>query len=175
MPTVKFKVEEKYSRTMKQLLLWIESPEVKRDVVNQTIADAIQPYVPMKSGALRRSRIVGTRTISWGRGLPYAHYQYEGVVYAPNIPIIRQGQVIGWYSPRGQKKHPTDRQLGGRGLGGIGQSSGMSGFWKGWYFGYTTPGTMHHWDLIYEWKLKSDTNKEITKQLKQILRERRNK
>lgn len=30
---------------------------------------------------------------------PYAHYQYEGRVMGPNVPIKRDGIVVGWFSP----------------------------------------------------------------------------
>ena len=97
--------------------------------INQIIADMIEPYVPMKSGALRQSVRVGPKTISWT--LPYARYQYFGEIYGPNFPIISQGMIVGWYSP--EKKYPTGRELG------------LPGEWMGWVFGYTTPGTKHHW------------------------------
>lgn len=40
---------------------------------------------------------------------PYAHYQYMGIVYGPNFPIIQDGVLMGFYSP--PEKHPTDREL----------------------------------------------------------------
>lgn len=173
MPTVKWSVQKKYSRKMRELLDMLNDNNVRKNV-NTIIADEIQPYVPMKSGRLRRSRIVGAKTISWGRGLEYAHYQHEGVVYAPNYPIIKNGSVVGWYSPRGKgTKHPTDRELGGRGLGGIGvKSSRDKAVWMNWNFGYTTPGTMHHWERMYEWELKRETNIKITRMLKMLCKQR---
>lgn len=32
---------------------------------------------------------------------PYAHYQYEGQVMGPNVPIKREGTdiIVGWFSP----------------------------------------------------------------------------
>ena len=42
---------------------------------------------------------------------PYAHYQYMGIVYGPNIPIIEDGILMGFFSPPGRPKHPTDRAL----------------------------------------------------------------
>lgn len=40
---------------------------------------------------------------------PYAHYQYEGEVWGPNIPIKENGIVVGWWSP--PVKYPTGRRL----------------------------------------------------------------
>ena len=40
---------------------------------------------------------------------PYAHYQYMGIVYGPNFPIIQDGVLMGFYSP--PSKSPTDREL----------------------------------------------------------------
>lgn len=40
---------------------------------------------------------------------PYAHYQWEGDVYGPNIPIYEDGVLTGFISP--PKKHPTGKKL----------------------------------------------------------------
>lgn len=71
----------------------------------------MKPYTPFLSGTLQRSATIGTVI---GSGIiaqktPYAHYQYYGVVYAPNIPIFRGGILEGFYSP--PVKYPTNRQL----------------------------------------------------------------
>lgn len=71
----------------------------------------MKPYTPFLSGTLERSATIGT-VIGSGtiiQKTPYAHYQYYGIVYAPNIPIFRNGILEGFYSP--PVKHPTDRQL----------------------------------------------------------------
>ncbi len=77
----------------------------------QVVADC-DPLIPFQQGALRNS-------VNYPQGIyggeieyntPYAHYQYEGVVYGPNIPIRdAEGNITGWYSP--PKKNPTGRQL----------------------------------------------------------------
>ena len=36
---------------------------------------------------------------------PYAHYQFEGIVYGPNIPIFENGVIVGWWSR--PNKQPT--------------------------------------------------------------------
>lgn len=114
---------------LQQKLYGIIDNDKTRRGVNRIIADLIEPYVPFKSGALRQSVQVGPKQIRWT--VPYARYQYYGEVYGPNFPIMSKGVIVGWWSP--EKKHPTGRELG------------VPGFWKGWKFGYTTPGTKHHW------------------------------
>lgn len=127
---------------------------------NTIIKDAITPFVPKKSGALRRSAKVTKNTITWGEGLAYARYQYGGEVYGPNFPIVRGGKIVGWYSKRGMKKHPTGRELG------------VPGTWMGWRFGYTTRGTHHHWDQYFRYLPKLKANIEITRFLKKECKRR---
>lgn len=77
----------------------------------QVVADC-DPLIPFQQGALRNS-------VNYPQGIyggeieyntPYAHYQYMGEVYGPNIPIRdAEGNITGWHSP--PKKHPTGRQL----------------------------------------------------------------
>lgn len=77
----------------------------------QVVADC-DPLIPFQQGALRNS-------VNYPQGIyggeieyntPYAHYQYEGEVYGPNIPIKdAEGNITGWYSP--PKKNPTGRPL----------------------------------------------------------------
>lgn len=75
----------------------------------QIVADCDQ-LIPFQQGALRNSvnypeGIYGGE-IEWNT--PYAHYQYEGEIYGPNIPIKDSaGNVTGWFSPKGKKKNPT--------------------------------------------------------------------
>ena len=45
------------------------------------------------------------------RRVPDPRYLYYGVVYGPNIPIFEGGELAGWRSPKGKKKHPTGRKL----------------------------------------------------------------
>lgn len=77
----------------------------------QVVADC-DPLIPFQQGTLRNS-------VNYPQGIyggeieyntPYAHYQYMGEVYGPNIHIRdADGNITGWYSP--PKKHPTGRQL----------------------------------------------------------------
>lgn len=68
-------------------------------------------YTPMRTGALIRSATLGTK-IGSGRivyNSPYARYQYYGEIYGPNIPIYKDGELMGWRSP--PKKSPTGREI----------------------------------------------------------------
>lgn len=85
--------------------------EAQKLLNEQVVADC-DPLIPFQQGALRNS-------VNYPQGIyggeieyntPYAHYQYEGIVYGPNIPIRdAQGNITGWYSP--PKKYPTGRKL----------------------------------------------------------------
>jgi hypothetical protein len=79
----------------------------------QIVADC-EPLIPVRQGALRNSQSypdgVDGDWIEYNT--PYAHYQYMGVVYSPNIPIKdADGNITGWFSPKGKTKTPTDRKL----------------------------------------------------------------
>lgn len=68
-------------------------------------------YTPMRTGALIRSATLGTK-IGSGHivyNSPYARYQYYGEIYGPNIPVYKDGELMGWFSP--PKKHPTGREI----------------------------------------------------------------
>lgn len=73
------------------------------------------PYTPMNSGALAESvklgTVIGSGTLRYNS--VYARYQYYGEIYGPNIPIFERGnsEPVAFFSPRGQKKQPTGRQL----------------------------------------------------------------
>lgn len=71
------------------------------------------PYTPWRNGFLEQSVKLGTvlgsgelRYLS-----PYARYLYYGEIYGPNIPIYEGSQIVGYFSPKGKKKHPTGRSL----------------------------------------------------------------
>lgn len=81
-------------------------------LLNLAVVGDCDPLIPFQQGALRNS-------VNYPQGIyggeieyntPYAHYQYEGIVYGPNIPIRdAEGNITGWYSP--PSKHPTGRPL----------------------------------------------------------------
>ena len=82
--------------------------------IDQKVIDGCHPYVPASPDrtlefSAQVSTEIGSGQVIWNT--PYAHYQYMGIVYGPNIPIIQDGILMGWFSPPGRPKHPTDREL----------------------------------------------------------------
>lgn len=156
MSTINIQVSQFRTKKQDKLIAMLNDPEV-RTKVNEILGTYINKFVPSTNGdegALRKSMSATPDSITWGNGLPYARYQYNGEVYGPNLPIIRQGTIVGWYSRK--PKHPMGRELG------------VPGEWKGWVFGYTEPGTKHHWDEEFSKnrRWKAQANIEITRELK---------
>ena len=82
--------------------------------IDQTVIDYCTPYVPASPDrtlefSAQLSTEIGSGQVIWNT--PYAHYQYMGIVYGPNIPILQDGILMGWFSPPGRPKSPTDREL----------------------------------------------------------------
>jgi len=77
--------------------------------VHNMFAKRCDPFVPMDEGVLAQSVQVYEDRITY-QG-PYAHYQYIGEVYGPNIPIFENGIIVGWFSIPNMKKHPTGREM----------------------------------------------------------------
>jgi len=80
-----------------------------RQEINKTFAEMCEPYVPMASGDLSSSVQILEDGIYYPK--EYAHYMYEGQIYSPNIPITKNGEIVGWFSPRGQTKQPSGRLM----------------------------------------------------------------
>ncbi len=83
-------------------------------LLNLAVRTDCEPLVPLLNGQLRRSANFpeGVYGGVLEYNTPYAHYQYVGEVYGPNIPIKdSEGNITGWYSPPGQAKHPTGRKM----------------------------------------------------------------
>lgn len=177
-------IQTGYSRKMQTLIDMLNDPSVKTNI-NQTIGQALNQFVPMKSGALRQSMYADSEGIHWSTD--YAHYQYAGIVYGPNLPGW-MGNTAGWRSP--SIKYPTGRELGAfrtLSLRPVWVLTG-NGYRRAnandptihWTTGYTTPNTSHHWVRFYtanQWNLggsgiKADTNKQITAYLKAECRRR---
>ena len=85
-------------------------------LIDQRVIDYCQPYVPASPDrtlefSAQASTEIGEGMVVWNT--PYAHYQYMGIVYGPNIPIFDKdtGTLLGFFSPPGKKKHPTDKKL----------------------------------------------------------------
>lgn len=86
-----------------------------QQVIDKTVIDYCIPYCPMLTGTLAKSAY-GATQIGSGEVVypgPYAHYQYYGEVYGPNIPIFEDdsGEPTGFFSRPGSKKTPTGRPL----------------------------------------------------------------
>lgn len=84
-------------------------------LLDRLIVDYSIPYVPFETGTLSRSPYAVT---AFGQGEviypgPYAHYQYMGEVYGPNIPFYDSdnGILVGFFSPKGERKKPTGRKI----------------------------------------------------------------
>lgn len=85
-----------------------------QQVIDQTVIDFCQPYVPASPDrtlefSAQVATKIGSGEVTWAT--PYAHYQYMGIVYEPNIPIYEEGVLVGFFSPPGKKKTPSDRRL----------------------------------------------------------------
>lgn len=94
----------------------LESGGKVQQVIDNLIIALDEDYCPWDTGYLAASprgvSVIGSGEIIYPG--PYAHYQYYGEVYGPNIPIFDDsgtGEPTGWFSPPGQKKHPTGREL----------------------------------------------------------------
>lgn len=86
-----------------------------QQAIDKAVIDYSLPYVPWETGTLAKS-VYGATRIGSGEVVypgPYAHYQYYGEVYGPNIPVFEDNSGIPtrYFSPPGQKKHPTGRKL----------------------------------------------------------------
>ena len=93
----------------------LEKGGLVQQVVDKAVIDWSIPYCPFETGVLANSPYTATE-IGSGRvvyNTPYARYLYYGEVYGPNIPVYEDdsGVPTRFYSPPGQKKHPTGRDL----------------------------------------------------------------
>ena len=129
------------------------NPAILEEKLNQVINDdamleihnlyakMMEPYVPFGTDVANLE--VTPEYVRYST--PFAHYMYEGKVYGPNIPIIEDGIVVGWFSPPGQTKHPTGADLQ-----------------------YTKPRASAHWDQA----MLAERKEEFVKQVEQILERR---
>lgn len=81
--------------------------------IDSEVIRLCDPKVPFATGVLKHSAITASVI---GHGMvvyatPYARYLYYGEVYGPNIPRYEAGELAGFWSPPGKKKHPTGRKL----------------------------------------------------------------
>lgn len=87
---------------------------VQTAIDNAVISYNMQ-YVPWETGTLAKSPYRASQPGS-GKVVypgPYARYLYYGQVYGPNIPVFddNSGVPTRFFSPPGQKKHPTGKML----------------------------------------------------------------
>lgn len=104
---IDFKVHVKDEQILGKIERLIED-DVMTEIHN-LFAKIINPWVPMDEGVLSQTTEITPDYVRYIQ--PYAHYMYVGEVYGPNIPINENGEIIGWFSPPGQKKHPTGRPI----------------------------------------------------------------
>lgn len=93
----------------------LEKGGLVQQVLDKTVMDYCLEYTPWETGTLAKSPYAATQ-IGSGRVVwpgPYARYLYYGEVYGPNIPVFEDdsGVPTRFFSPPGQKKHPTGRAL----------------------------------------------------------------
>ena len=92
----------------------LESGGKVQQAIDKAVIDWNLQYAPWETGLLAKSPYavtdIGSGTVVYPG--PYAHYQYYGEVYGPNIPIFDDDTgPSGWFSPPGREKHPTGRDL----------------------------------------------------------------
>lgn len=93
----------------KLILKVSEIPETAKVMTecHNIFAEYMEPYVPMDTGILSTNVEVTSDYVHYLSR--YAHYQYEGLVYRPNIPIFENGVIIGWFSR--PNKQPTGKSI----------------------------------------------------------------
>ena len=111
------KIDARLSRDTRTMLkkFNLETGGLVQRVIDKTVIDYSLQYAPWESGSLAKSAY-GATQIGSGRVIypgPYAHYQYYGEVYGPNIPVFEDdsGVPTRFFSRPGEKKHPTGRSL----------------------------------------------------------------
>lgn len=93
----------------------LEKGGLVQQAIDKAVIDWNVQYCPMETGTLAKSPYSVTE-IGSGKVIysgPYARYLYYGELMGPNIPVFEDdsGEPTRFFSPRGQKKHLTGRQL----------------------------------------------------------------
>lgn len=93
----------------------LETGGLVQTAIDNAVISYSMPYCPWETGTLARSPYTASPP---GGGqviyqTPYARYLYYGEIYGPNIPVFEDdtGVPTRFFSPPGQKKHPTGRLL----------------------------------------------------------------
>ena len=100
----------KYNKTVGMVSIQIDTKRIDdnvrraQDLLDQQVLNDMIPYMPYQEGAMvGATHIIEPGLIS--TNTPYAHYQYEGEIYGPNIPIRDdEGNITGWWSPPNKTK-----------------------------------------------------------------------
>ena len=178
MSTVRISIDDSlFSRKTNSMLKVLNDPSLRYEI-NEIIGNRLNKYVPKSTGggALRESLEIDESSVSWNT--PYAHYQWEGEVYGPNLIGFNSDGAVSWISRK--PKHPTGRRLGEsagkawlRPQFGRKYNDGVE--FIPWTFGYTTNGTQSHWDKLYTEStsdsraFRARTNAEISRFVKKAL------
>ncbi len=93
----------------------LEKGGLVQQAIDKAVIDWNMQYCPMKTETLAKSPYSVTE-IGSGKVVypgPYARYLYYGEIMGPNIPVFEDdsGEPTRFFSPPGQKKHLTGRQL----------------------------------------------------------------
>jgi len=93
----------------------LQSGGLVQQTIDKLVIEWNLQYCPWDTGTLAESAYTATQAGS-GEVIypgPYAHYQYYGEVYGPNIPVFEDnsGKPTGFFSPPKQKKHKTGKKL----------------------------------------------------------------
>ena len=87
--------------------------KVRSDILWKAAANEwwrlMTPYVPMDSGNLSTNVKIKPKEVDYVS--PHAHYQYEGRAMGPSYPIKKNGETVGFYSPKGKRKYYTGKTL----------------------------------------------------------------
>lgn len=97
-------------RAIVNLILKVSEIPTDKAVMTEchnTLANYMEPYVPMQEGVLSINKEVTDKSVHYLS--PYAHYQFTGIVYGPNIPIFENGVIVGWWSR--PNKQPTGKNI----------------------------------------------------------------
>lgn len=91
--------------------LGLEAGGAAQTALDTIIVKDCAKYCPKDTGMLAESAIssIGTGMIEYA--VPYAHYLYYGETYGPNIPIVIEGELQGFFSPFGITKQKTGEML----------------------------------------------------------------
>lgn len=134
----------------KKLLALMSEKETMREV-HAELKDFVEPYVPERTGGLKENVHVVPSGVIYES--PYSHYQFEGEVYGPNMPVSIEGNPE-WRSKR--PKYPMGRKLGSKTgvvyikpwrvrIDGSWHRAGKDEPALPYVFGYTTAGTTYQW------------------------------